>query len=232
MKMKVMSLLFFLVVYQPLFSQNRDSSIEDVYLQSSVAIQIIRAEARSSDRHIKLTALEDIEKIIDSEGLAGNEEIIDILRDLSSEGISHVVMSSGNVINAFPEVRREAARVLGKVKDPRTLPILNNVIYRDNETMVIKEAVNSISKWDMDDEQQKIRNRVMADMMRRQTNLSKDNSLAMTFLEAVLTIIEREKEMNDPALFEEIIKIANARSGYKRAVRLKAWEILKDLQEI
>ncbi len=62
------------------------------------------------------------------------------------------------------------------------------------------------------------------------TAVNKDNNFAYTFLQSVENVATREGGISDPMIFEEVAKIADGRQGYNRAVRERAFQLLRDLQ--
>ena len=72
----------------------------------------------------------------------------------------------------------------------------------------------------------------MAAAIYRQTAVNKDNNFAYTFLQSVENVATREGGISDPMIFEEVAKIADSRQGYNRAVRERAFQLLRDLQDI
>ena len=207
-----------------------EQTVEELYLQSQVKVKIIKAEAESIDRDMKLIAIQDIEKMI-NDGQVGEDdrEMVGVLSSLGTEGISNQVIEQGAVINNFPMVRKEAVRLLGEVGGDHARDALVTVLLTDNEPMVLAEAVVALSKVGPDE--QGVAMAVLADSMRSQTALVKDNNFANAFILAVENLAESNGGVDDIRIFEELTKIADPRSGYITVVRKKAFELLKNLQE-
>ena len=138
--------------------------------------------------------------------------------------------SRGHVQNDFPDVRREAARILGELGTEEAANTLGTILLTDPEPMVMSEAVLAISKIDVEDKD--TRNKSMAAAIYRQTAVKKDNNFAYTFLQSVENVARREGSITNPMIFEEIAKIADARNGYNRVVRERAFQLLRDLQDL
>ena len=229
MKIRTISLiLVMLILSLPLSAQESEQTIEELYLQSAIKTQIIKAEAASPDRDMKMIALTDIAQMVEDGSAADNPEILEILGDLGGEGVTNVVREQGHVLNDFPDVRREAAYVLGMLGTEEAARELNTILLTDPEPMVMSEAILAISTIDVEDKQS--RNRSMAAAIYRQTAINKDNNFAYTFLQSVENIARREGGIGDPMIFEEIAKIADSRQGYNRVVRDKAYQLLRELQ--
>ena len=231
MKIRLISLILVLVLAgMPLAAQESEQTIEELYLQSAIKTQIIKAEAASPDRDMKMIALTDIGRMIEDGSAGDNPELVAVLGDLAGEGVTNVVREQGHVLNDFPDVRREAARILGELGTEDAAQKLNTILLTDPEPMVMSEAILAISNIDVEDKHG--RNRSMAAAIYRQTAINKDNNFAYTFLQSVENVASREGGVSDPMLFEEVAKIADARQGYNRVVRERAFQLLRDLQDL
>jgi HEAT repeat protein len=231
MKIRAISLvLVTLALILPLSAQESEQTIEELYLQSAIKTQIIKAEAASPDRDMKMIAISDIAQMVEDGTAADNPEILVILGDLAGQGVTNIVREQGHVLNDFPDVRREAARVLGSIGTEEAARELNIILLTDPEPMVMSEAILAISMIDVEDKQ--ARNRSIAAAIYRQTAVNKDNNFAYTFLQAVENVATREGGISDPMIFEEVAKIADSRQGYNRAVRERAFQLLRDLQDL
>lgn len=229
LKLAVVPIMFILMTVS-LFAQEDEQTIEELYLQSQVKVKIIRAEAESVDRDMKMIAIQDIEKMVgDGEISEDDREMVGILSSLGTEGISNQVIEQGAVINNYPMVRKEAVRLLGEVGGDMARDALVNVLLTDDEPMVLSEAVVALSKVGPDE--QGVAMAVLADSMRSQTALKKDNNFANAFILAVSNLAEANDGIDDIRVFEELTKIADPRSGYITVVRKKAFELLKNLQD-
>lgn len=223
--------LFLAVIMVPLTAQEQsEATIEELYLQSAIKTQIIKAEAASPDRDMKMVALTDIREMVAEGSASDNPEILEVLGDLAGEGVTNIVREQGLVVNDFPEVRREAAKILGEMGTPEAARELNTILLTDPEPMVMSEAILAISNISVDDTN--ARNRSMAAAIYRQTAVNKDNNFAYTYLQAVENVASREGGINDPMIFEEVAKIADARQGYNRVVRERAFRLLRELKDL
>lgn len=231
MKIRLISLVLVLILaVLPLAAQESEQTIEELYLQSAIKTQIIRAEAESPDRDMKMIAISDIRRMVEDGSAADNPEIIEVLGELAGEGVTHVVREQGHVQNDFPDVRMQAARLLGELGTEEAAEELSTILLTDPEPMVMSEAILAISKIEVEDKQS--RNRSMAAAIYRQTAINKDNNFAFTFLESIENVAQREGGISDPMIFEEIAKIADATQGYNKRVRDRAFQLLRDLQDL
>jgi len=218
------------IVSTNLSAQEDEQTIEELYLQSQVKVKIIKAEADSIDRDMKVIAIQDIEEMIrDGQISQDDKQMVGILSSLGTEGISNQAIEQGAVINDFPIVRKEACRLLGEIGGDYARDALVNVLISEPEPMVLSEAVVALSKVGPDEQGVVIA--VLADAMRSQTALNKDNNFANAFILAVNNLAQNGNGLDDIRVFEELTKIADPRSGYITVVRKKAFDLLKELQE-
>jgi hypothetical protein len=222
-------LLLSIIISVSLFAQEDEQTIEELYLQSQIKVKIIKSEAESVDRDMKKIAIQDLENMIaDGEIAEDDRELISILSSLGSEGISNQVIEQGSVINNFPLVRMDAVRLLGEVGGEIARDSIVSILLTDNEPTVLAEAIVALSKVGVDENG--VVEAVLADAMRSQTALVKDNNFANAYIIAVGNLAE-SGSIKDYTVIEEFTKIYNHRNGYAREVRLKAFDLLITLKE-
>lgn len=220
--------LFFITGLQAQ-ENSSEQTIEDVYLKSTVKAQIIRSQAESPDRDMKIIAIQDIEEMIhDGEVDENSIEIIDILGNLSAEGIDKRVVEGGRVINNFSMVRKEAVRILGEIGGDSARDSILNIFKNENETMVLTEAVLALSKAGVDENGEVLD--LISWTMHSQTAVNKDNTFANASLSAIQKLAKDNEGLNDEKVFREIAAIADPRNGYITVVRMKALQLLDELQ--
>jgi len=220
--------LFFITGMQAQ-ENSTEQTIEDVYLKSTVKAQIIRSQAESPDRDMKIIAIQDIEEMIHNGEVNENSiEIIDILGDLSAEGIDKRVVEGGRVVNNFSMVRKEAVRILGEIGGESARDSILNIFRNENETMVLTEAVLALSKAGVDENGEVLD--LISWTMHSQTAVNKDNTFANASLSAIQKLAKDNNGLNDEKVFREIAAIADPRNGYITVVRMKALQLLDELQ--
>lgn len=212
------------------FAQESEQTIEELYLQSTIKTQILRAEAASNDRELKMIALRDIEEMISDNTAQGNPELLSILSDLSSEGVTNILREDGFIINDFPEIRSEATRLLGRMNTEEAADQLSLVLLTDPEPMVMSEAILALSTIQLTDTT--YRDRIFVESIFRQTAIEKDNNFAFNYLESVRNIVEREGVINNPSIIAEVAKLTDARNGYITSIQEKAMKLLRELKEL
>jgi len=231
MKTRTISLLlgaFFLC--QSLAAQETEQTIEELYLQGDIKTIMVKAEAESRDRDFKMSALKSIENMIEDGSASDNEQIMDILIYLAGESVSNISIEQGYVLNDYPEIRRESVRLLGLIGSRRAVYELGKVLLNDPEPMVTSEAILAISSIDI--EESAFRDRLISKAIQRQSALTKDNLFASTFLRSVEMLIQQDGNKISPSIMAEVVRIAEARSGYSQAVRKQASELLRNIREL
>ncbi|HQO66475.1 MAG TPA: ATP-binding cassette domain-containing protein, partial [Spirochaetales bacterium] len=133
----------------PVWSQTASSgerTVEESYLQDPLETMIIREQAYSDSKDMKLVALQYIRQALE-EGRA-SPEVRKALEYLALESSTTVIRAGGvgRVLNNYPDVRREACLMLGEIKTVEAKDALLKVALADNEPMVIAAALRSIGK--------------------------------------------------------------------------------------
>lgn len=203
-----------------------ERTVEESYLQDSLEVMIIREQAYAESKDMKLVALQYIRQAVD-EGRT-NPEIARALEFLATETSSTVVRAAGvgRVLNNFPDVRREAALILGDVKTVESKNALLRVALSDNEPMVIAAAVRSLGKVGMNDNDEVTQ--AISFIINRFDILMPDNSLAFESLNAFEALAEAQGGIKDPSAIRAIMRIAEG--NYITPVRQKARALLNSLR--
>jgi len=217
-----------LLLCQSLAAQETEHSTEELRLQSDFKTMMIKAEAESSDRDFKMSALGKIAGMVEDGSASDNARIVDVLSRLAGESVSNVARERGYVLNDYPEVRRESVRLLGLIGTKRAIYELERVLLHDPEPMVASEAILAVAQIDI--ENSALRDRLITEAIHRQTLLTKDNLFASSFLQSVEIIIQRDGNRISPSLLSEVMRVAEAQSGYNYTVRKQASELLRSLR--
>jgi hypothetical protein len=206
-------------------SSDREMSVEQSYLQESVELMIIREQSRTDSRDLKMVALEYIGNAIDR----GNksDEIRAALEYLSLEGVINVARENGRVVNNFPDVRKEAASYLGKFGTTEAKDTLLRIVNRDNEPMVITEAIRSLGIIGLNNADEVTQ--TISWTVSRFTMLNPDNFIALSALDAYAKIAAANNGIRDRSVVETIIKIMEG--PYIRPVQDRAKELLDELRK-
>jgi len=204
---------------------NREMSVEQSYLQESVELMIIREQSRTDNRDMKMVALEYINDAI----ARGNksDEIRSALEFLSLEGVVNISRENGRVVNNFPDVRVKAATALGKLGTPEAKDTLLKMVNRDNEPMVITEAIKSLGIIGMNNADEVTQ--TICWTVNRFNVLNPDNLIALSALDAFSRIAKANNGIKDRTVTETILKIAQG--TYITPVRDRATELLNELRQ-
>jgi len=204
------------------------TTIEDLYLSQDIELQIIRGQAMSNDREMKMFALQSIRSMVEDGGLANdNPGLFVVLESLATEGTSRQVRSGGAVINNYPEVRRQAASVLTEVGGERAKNVLLKIMEEDPEPMVLAEAVYGLGVIGINDENDTV-NRIVWVLKRENSKVTPDNNLAFASLLSVEKLAKASGGISNPDLINTLLEVASG--AYIRDVRLKAIDVIYNLR--
>jgi hypothetical protein len=222
--------LLFIAVLPLLWGQSpgtagREMSVEESYLQQSIEMTIIREQSRAESREMKMIALEYIGEAI-SRGNTG-EEVRTALEYLAMEGVMNKARENGRLVNNYPDVRTKAAAYLGELGSPEAKNILIKMVLTDPEPMVITEAVKSLTKIGINDNEETIN--AISWVVTRFDVLNPDNLLALSALEAFEILGEKSGGIKDPNTIRTIIRIAEG--TYIKPVQERAKQVLHHIRK-
>jgi HEAT repeat protein len=205
-------------------------TIEELYLSQDIELQIIRSQAISPDREMKLLALQSIRSMVEDGSLTeDNPGLFVVLESLALEGTGRTVRSEGRIVNNYPEVRRQAASVLGDVGGEQAREVLVQILREDPEPMVLSEAVYALGSGDIENDERSLA--YIVDVLSTQnTAEAPDNNLAYASLLTVDKIAEKRGGISDPEILDAVLNVATGR--YIRTVRLKALDTIDKLRGI
>lgn len=208
--------------------QAADQTIEELYLSQDIELQIVRGQALSNDREMKLLALQTIRQMVQDGSLSeDNPGLFTVLESLATEGTARQVRSGGAVINNYPDIRRQATALLGEVGGTRAKEVLIDVLQDDPETMVLSEAVYALGVIGENDDNRAIRH-ITRVLSVENAAEAPDNNLAYASLLAIEKIAVAQGGLSDPEAINAILGVAGG--SYIQAVRLKAVDVLSNLR--
>ena len=206
-------------------SNNQEMSVEQSYLQESVELMIIREQSRAESRDMKLVALEYIGDAI----ARGNtsEDIRLSLEYMGLEGILNQTRENGRLVNNYPDVRTKVATYLGELGTPEAKNTLVKMVLVDNEPMVLTEAIKSLAKIGLNDNEDATN--AISWIVTRFDVLNPDNLLAISAIEAFEKLAEANNGIKDPSAIRTLIRIAEG--SYSRPVQERAKQALAELRK-
>jgi len=209
----------------PASTSNSTLTIEELYLSQEVEVQLLRTQASANNRDSKLLALQDIQGMIDQGKVTqDSKEVVTILEALAGEGVYRETRTNGVVSNDFPDVRRSAVELLGKVGGKASFDILTKVLLNDKEPMVQAQAIYALGTVpDVSKESLKYIAEVLHNNSARQ---EPDENLAMSGLLSLEKISGKVGGVNDPEVINEIIVIA-FNNQFPKIVQNRAKKLLE-----
>jgi len=201
-------------------------TVEEKRLQSGVEVQVISSLVTENDRGGKVKALELIRDMIDKHKATDkNLDVVGLLEELGAEGSTKQVLENRRLINDFPEVRREAAELLGQIGGDQAREILLNMALQDKEPMVVAEAVYSLGEIGGGDAAQSARvELIITSLVKSQDAVRPDSNFAFAAAAALEMLGKKSKGQVSPEVFAALIRIQNG--NYIRPVREKAKQVL------
>jgi hypothetical protein len=215
--------LFFVSFVTAQSNTGREMTVEESYLQESIEIMIIRETARSEVLDQKLFALEKIKEAMDNN--RKSPEIRQSLDYLALEGSKNQIRESGRVINNFPLVRRQAAKLLGKFDTSEAKNALLEVCQFDKEPMVIQEAIRSLGDIGLNENGDTVSTIVY--VVSRLDVVNPDNLVALATIDCFEKIAKKNGGINDPNAINLLIKISAGQ--YIKPVQERAKQLINDL---
>ena len=205
---------------------NSEVAVEQSYLQESVEFMIISEQSRTESQAMKLAALESIREAI-GRGYR-NEEIHSTLEFLALEGVVNQVRQSGRIVNDFPAVRTRAAAYLGELGTPEAHKTLITIVGRDNESMVVTEAIKSLGKIGTDNSGEAVS--AIARTVNRFGNVNPDNILALAAIDAFEKISEANGGQPSQTAIQALMRISEGR--YTRPVQERAIRAIANMRRL
>ncbi len=232
MNSRTIFLLFMILVLTAgVFSQasgtntGKEQTVEELFLQD-IEIRIVREQANSTDRDMKLLAIASIGEMIENDSISeGDAGVHSILDGLAEEGTTHLVIENKRVVNYFPEVRRQACEMLGKLGGEISAQTLMRIVVTDNEPMVKSQAAYALGEIGYNENNDATE--AIAYALIKQDGLDPDDNFAIACAFAFEKIAEANDGITDSSVFDALILVAQGNYGI--TARKKAHETLKTL---
>jgi hypothetical protein len=206
----------------------KEQTIEELFLQN-IEFQILREKAFSDDLELKMSVLDDLDKKINEGSIGDNKSQVGfVLEYLAMEGSSRTVREDGRLINNFPEVRRRAANMLGRLGGQDSQRALVTVLLSDNEPMVKAEAAYGLGVIGLNAGNEAVN--AIAFAFDREDPTKPDNNYAYAIVLAIEKLSQKTGGIKDPAAYRTLVKIAQG--SYLRTVKAKALQVLDTLKNV
>lgn len=222
------------MAFLPLSVPAQDLSVEDIYLQQSAEIQVVRDLSSDSGRDLKAIALEYIGEII-NRGDA-DDEIRKILADLTMDGVRDQVRRNGRVMNNYPDLRIRAVDYLARMGTPEANTSLTKILTLaadqasavEEDPSVVTAAIKGVARIGRtDDDGESLR--VIYAVYWRYNTLKPDNALAMAVASAIDSFTE--KGVKDEGSASVLMSI-QSNYDYIKVVRDRAADALSNLRKL
>jgi len=208
----------------------RELTVEELYLRD-IEFQILSEKAFSDSREIKLDVLDEIETMIEEGGIEDPDKVEFVLEYLGMEGTARRVRESARLINYYPEVRRRAANLLGRLGGERSKDALVSILLIDDEPMVKAEAAYALGIIGMNDGNEVVR--ALLFTLENEDPQMPDNNLAYAVCLAVEKIVEANNGDLEGSAYADLARtlVRIAQGNYIKTVRRKALKTLEVLKE-
>jgi hypothetical protein len=201
---------------------SKELTIEELFLKS-IQAQVMREKAFSEDYEVKMSVLDDIDKMITDNSLGDNAAQIEfVLEYLSMEGTSRTVREDRRQINNFPEVRRRASNMLGRIGGPDAVRALITVLLGDNEPMVKAEAAYGLGTIGLNENNEAVA--ALGFAIDKEDPTKPDNNFAFAVCLAIEKLGQKTQGTAGPIAYRALVKIAQG--NYRKDVKAKAYQVL------
>ena len=207
----------------------KELTVEEQWLQRSIALQIMREQAYASDADTKTAVLNDIAGRIAKGTLGGDRDAVEyILEYLAMEGSSRVVREGLRQVNNFPMVRRQATELLGKVRTEQSKNALIAVLLNDDEYMVKAQAAYALGELGMNENNEVAA--ALAFAVSREDLTRSDNNWAYAMVLAFEKLNRNAPGgLKYPEAYKSLIKISQG--SFLATVRQKAVQVLDQMKQ-
>jgi HEAT repeat protein len=197
--------------------------------QEQTEVHVLHSQATSSNRSMQLRAIARVENLIEeNDPLSRFPEVTEIISLLVLE--PYRVEHSGGARQepggdgAHPLVRLEAVRLLGRMGGPEAYEVILELLRVETDDTIRAAALAALP--DLEVRPGPELPGLLAHSLRR----SRGNPAAVrASLSTVRALHERYGFMDDPALFTEIIEVAQG--PYSRGLRQEAYDLVELLRE-
>lgn len=204
----------------------RELTIEQKFLRT-IEMQILKEQAADSSHESKMLALDALERKVAGGSLGDvTDDVEYVLEYLALEGTGRINREGHRQVNYFPDVRRRAAELLGKVRTAESKDALIFVLLNDDEPMVTAQAAWSLGELGMNDDNDVIAALVYA--VETTDHTRPDNNWGFAMVLAFEKLDQKLGGLRDPGAFRALVKISQG--NYLATVRQKALAVLEAMK--
>ena len=225
-------LLLSLILLMPPLAEAQENetrpSVEELYLQSEISLEILSRQMRSPERNVQLLALDSLENQLEGGLIDPRDEVVlNAVRPLIEHGVITSFGENRWSIESYdPMVRREAVRVVGKLKGDGARSVLVQTVRHDPEPIVRAQALFGLARMGSDPTGEVTQ--TIAKMMLREHLGDFDEGVVYAGLVALRSIASDGENVMDPASIEMLVYVASD-MRYSRLFRSHALETLSFL---
>jgi hypothetical protein len=192
------------------------NSVPDfLYLQSLAAVD---------SRDIIMLLLAKIRERIDTQTIGKSAwYVVRLLEHFTGEGLLNPVYRNMRVINNFPDVRAEAALLLGRVGSTSSRHVLIHVMGNENDTFSLAAQIGALGSLASDSDGSS--SRAIAAAFSREGMSPPDERMAAATLDALDRISAYEGGMGEPAAVAALSSIY--RGHFSHQIRARALTVLR-----
>ena len=171
----------------------------------------LQSLAGADNRDMILLLLANIRGRIDDRSIGKSTwYVVRLLEQLSGEGILNPVYRNLKVINSFPDVRTEAARLLGLVGSTRSRHALIQVMANEYDPVALSTEIRALGFLASDSDGAS--SRAIAEALARAGMSPPDDRIADAVLDALERIGTYEGGVGEPAAIAAVLAISGATS--------------------
>lgn len=204
----------------------RELTIEQKFLRT-IEMQILKEQAADPSHESKMLALDALEKKVAGGSLGDvTDDVEYVLEYLALEGTGRIAREGHRQVNYFPDVRRRAAELLGRVRTAESKEALIFVLLNDDEPMVTAQAAWSLGELGMNDDNDVVAALVYA--VEATDHTRPDNNWGFAMVLAFEKLDRKLGGLKDPGAFRALVKISQG--NYLATVRQKALAVLEAMK--
>jgi len=204
----------------------KELTVEELYLRD-IEFQVLSEKAFSGEQELKMSVLDEMETMIDDGQVKDREKVQFVLEYLAMEGTARRIRENARLVNYFPEVRRRAANLLGRLGGAAARDALVSVLIIDDEPMVKAEAAYALGVVGLNDANETVKAILFA--LEREDPSQPDNNLGYAICLAMEKIAKKNGGIKEPEAYRALVRIAQG--PYIKTVKQKALATLEELKK-